>query len=100
MVLTSTGLHIYAGDWPVAELGGAGSPEPMLQLWDKGRNSRKSIFLSAFTDPVLQITDEAGFRSLVGSVDLETTPTGQTHKTSAASLVLFGKDGKVLWSAP
>jgi len=26
--------------------------------------------------------------------------TGEKRKTSAALLVLFGKDGKVLWSAP
>jgi hypothetical protein len=48
----------------------------------------------------LSIADPNGFRSVIGSVDLEAPRTGERHKTSAASVVLFGKDGKVLWSAP
>jgi hypothetical protein len=48
----------------------------------------------------LSIADPNGFRSVIGSVDLETPRTGERHKTSAASVVLFGKDGKLLWSAP
>jgi hypothetical protein len=46
------------------------------------------------------VSDKQGFRTTIGSTDLETTGTGETHKTSAASIVLFGKDGKALWSAP
>jgi len=34
------------------------------------------------------------------STGLLTPHTGETHKTSAASVVLFGKAGKVIWSAP
>jgi hypothetical protein len=26
--------------------------------------------------------------------------TGESHKTSAASLVMFDKDGKIIWRAP
>lgn len=44
--------------------------------------------------------DGEGFEATLGSTDLLTPSTGETHKTSAASLVLFGKDKKVLWSAP
>lgn len=48
----------------------------------------------------LEISDKQGFSTRVGSTALETPRTGESHKTSAASVVLFGKDGKALWSAP
>ena len=48
----------------------------------------------------LRLQDKEGFGTHIGRTDLATPRTGETHKTSAASLVLFGKDGKVLWSAP
>jgi hypothetical protein len=48
----------------------------------------------------IDVSDFHGFRAVIGSTPLETPRTGEAHKTSAASIVLFGKDGKVLWSAP
>jgi hypothetical protein len=49
---------------------------------------------------VLSLRDSEGFESDLGGSSLVTTKTGETHERSAASLVLFDKDGKVLWSAP
>jgi len=46
------------------------------------------------------LADKAGFEAAVGTANLTTPPTGETHKTSAASVVLFDKDKKVLWKAP
>ncbi len=40
-----------------------------------------------------------GFQTVLGGTDLETPRTGETHKTSAASVVLFDKDKIVLWQA-
>ena len=51
-------------------------------------------------EPLIVVNDPEGFSAQLGSVDLVTPRTGEQHKTSAASLVLFGKDSKVLWSAP
>ena len=48
----------------------------------------------------VELSDKQGFQTRIGSSALQTLRTGETHKTSAASLVMFGKDGKVLWSAP
>ena len=39
-------------------------------------------------------------KTVIGSIDLETPRTGETHKTSAASVVLFDKDKQVVWQAP
>lgn len=50
--------------------------------------------------PAIEIEDTNGFSTVVGSFPLVTPRTGETHHTSAASLLLFDKDGKVLWSAP
>lgn len=48
----------------------------------------------------VDVSDFHGFRAVIGHTDLETPRTGESHKTSAASIVLFGKDGKALWTAP
>jgi hypothetical protein len=46
------------------------------------------------------LTDEPGFEAALGNSDLESSRTGTTSRTSAASLMLFGKDRHVLWKAP
>ena len=48
----------------------------------------------------VNLTDHEGFAARLGSSSLLTAETGEHHKTSAASLVLLGKDGTLLWSAP
>jgi hypothetical protein len=50
--------------------------------------------------PSLSVSDQKGFSSKVGVADLEDARTGETSKTSAASLMIFGKKGKVVWQAP
>jgi hypothetical protein len=60
------------------------------------------VSLSAWQEngPSVVVTDEAGYSARLGKSDLVNTNTGRAEKTSAASLVLFGKDQKVLWSVP
>jgi len=48
----------------------------------------------------LMVEDRDGFSAVLGSADLVTPRTGETHRTSAASVVLFDKDRNVIWSAP
>lgn len=48
----------------------------------------------------LQIVDPQGFETHLGVTEMKTVRTGESHTTSAASLVMFGKDGSVIWSAP
>jgi hypothetical protein len=50
--------------------------------------------------PSLQLSDAPGFKAVIGTVDLQTTRTGEAHRTSAASVALFEKDGQVIWRAP
>jgi hypothetical protein len=46
------------------------------------------------------VSDEQGFQATLGTADLVTPRSGETHKTSAASLVLFDKKKNVIWKAP
>ena len=48
----------------------------------------------------VSVLDAEGFAATVGVADLVTPRTGEKHKTSAASLVLFDKDKNVIWKAP
>jgi hypothetical protein len=50
--------------------------------------------------PSVFLQDEAGYETMIGNGSLETIKTGSMEKRSAASVVLFGKDKKVIWSAP
>jgi hypothetical protein len=48
----------------------------------------------------VDITDAGGFEAVLGITDLVTPKTGETHKTSAASIVLLDKKKNVIWKAP
>jgi len=48
---------------------------------------------------ILALSDQDGFTTSVGN-DVRPSKGGQVKKTSAASITLFSKDRKVLWSAP
>ena len=64
-------------------------------------------FIKIYADNMLrggtsiEICDEEGrTRAVLGSVDLNVIATGEAQKRPESSLVLFGKDGKVVYSAP
>lgn len=64
-------------------------------------SGKAGVALTAFPKgPLLNVMDAQGFETSIGATDLVTMATGETHRTSAASVVLFGKDKTVLWSAP
>jgi len=63
-------------------------------------DARASLFIEGGARPKIQITDEEGFQAVLGSTGTVETRTGRTNQTSAASLILFDKDSKVIWSAP
>jgi hypothetical protein len=47
----------------------------------------------------MELSDKDGFTASIGS-GVQAAKNGQVKKTSAASVTLFNKDRKVLWSAP
>ena len=48
----------------------------------------------------LNLQDQDGFLATLGVTNIVTPRTGETHRTSAASLVLFDKNKNVIWKAP
>jgi len=48
----------------------------------------------------LNLQDQDGFLATLGVTNIVTPRTGQTQRTSAASLVLFDKNKNVIWKAP
>jgi len=78
---------------------GATLAVPGLAFLDADKKPR--AFLAQLPEGAfLTVTDKEGFETTVGTKDLVTSRTGETHKTSAASVVLFDKDKNVLWKAP
>ncbi len=91
--------------------------EPHLVLRDKNGNLRVFVGLIG-GDPRLMLQDKEGSRmteqgsglklrdkdgqtrALLGCTTLETTRTGEVTKRPASSLVLFDKEGKVIFEAP
>jgi hypothetical protein len=57
---------------------------------------KANVNISTSDGPSLVLNDMDGFETALGVTSLVTTKTGESHKTSAASVVLLGKDHKVL----
>jgi hypothetical protein len=60
----------------------------------------EGVFRTILDGDALRLSDPQGFSASFGVTDLITPSTGETHKTSAASLVLFDKKKSVIWKAP
>lgn len=101
-------LHAGTTESPNASLG-LGLP-PSGILIAAGRHNAIEMAGSAGTfrvnldedlgGPRITVMDKQGYSLNLGSVDLELPGPGENERTPAASLVLVGKDKKVLWSAP
>ena len=68
---------------------------PELSLFDASGKRRVAL-----DETTLELSDEAGFKATIGTVNLGTPRTGEHRQTSAASVVLFDKDDHVIWQAP
>jgi hypothetical protein len=56
--------------------------------------------LGSVTASGVHVEDVDGFAATLGVTDLVTPRTGEKHKTSAASLILFDNNKNVIWKAP
>ena len=74
---------------------------PSLWLSDADGKTRAHLGMDADGSSYIEICDKDGkTRAALGVTNLEVTKTGATEKTAPSSLVLFDRDGKVIWSAP
>jgi hypothetical protein len=67
------------------------------QLLLSGKNKGEATRMSATS---IELSDKEGFEAKIGVAGLVTPRTGETHTTSAASVVLLDKDKTVIWKAP
>lgn len=73
-------------------------PAGMFFTIQEGKEEQK-VGIHA-SGPTIELSDKQGFETVIGSTNLETKKTGESRKTSAASIVIFNKAGTVIWKAP
>jgi hypothetical protein len=73
--------------------------DPAFVINDEKAQPRVGFGLSN-GHPSVTVIDAEGYTSVMGITPLVTTSTGVQRLTTGASLVLFGSDGTLLWSAP
>jgi hypothetical protein len=71
-----------------------------IHLYGKNKQELVAVENDSVAGPSIAITDAEGYEAVIGRTNLVTTKTGEEHKTSAASLVLFNKERNVVWKAP
>jgi len=77
---------------------GIGKNGPMLSLIDE--NEKNSAVLSVSeVGPSLSLSDENGKMRFAAGKRMAVSPHGKTIEYPESSLILFGPDGKVIWSA-
>jgi hypothetical protein len=92
--------HPYLALGAEDSMGSASISDGGLMLVGKNKGI---IILSASASsdsPSVSVTDSQGYHAELGVMSLRVPSTGEEHRTSAASVVLLGKDQTVLWSAP
>lgn len=77
------------------------SGEQSLVLTDNTGRTRAELAIEVDGSPTFGLFDRTGTaRAILGSTSLENEETGVIEKRPESSLVLFGNDGKGIWSAP
>ncbi len=90
-------LELHGPDGiPTVDLSANANSSDLLLL-QNGASAHLGIGLPG---PALELAGAGGYSTNIGSTSLVTPLTGETHQTSAASVVLFGKKGKIIWQAP
>lgn len=94
-------VSLYYPDGQAAlELRLALNEAPGLGLWDDRGNSRAILYLG-HGEPKLVLRDHRGNdRAVLGHAELQVIRTEAVEQRPVSSLVLFDKDGKVLFKAP
>jgi len=78
---------------------GATVKGPYLFLHDDSEKVRVALAVDG-DSPKLQISDKDGYTAVMGSNSLTTAATNEVQRTSAASLLMFGKQREIIWRAP
>jgi hypothetical protein len=99
-ILNGNGLTFINGD-SIAILRteqGSNGPTSALRLIGPGE-SEGSFGVNA-NGIALELSDEQAFSTRIGNTSLSSPQTGESHNTSAASVVLLNNEDKIIWRAP
>lgn len=77
---------------------GVNSGKPSISIADVDGQGAAGITF-AKTGPSLNLQDASGFSTVIGSSQIG-DPARPAQPSSAASIVLLGRDKKVIWRAP
>ncbi len=72
---------------------------PHLALFDQNKKPRLALDVGT-SGPSVVLGDQNRDRAVLGHTELEGKATGTVEQRPASSLVLFDRDGKVIWRAP
>ena len=76
-------------------------PDGMPDLSLHDQNGKARAVLSVGTSgPSVVLRDKNQDRAVLGHTELEATATGTVEQRAASSLVLFDRNGKVIWRVP
>ena len=70
-----------------------------ILLVDKRRKTRAQLMFGGRSTNLI-LTDENGYRAVLGCTGIFNKRTGTIEKRPASSLILFDKEEKVIWSVP
>ena len=73
--------------------------EPAVSMAAAERKGSAGIAFSP-AGPAITLQDGNGFSAIVGTAQLKTPPGGEAKQSSAASIILLDKSGKLIWKAP
>jgi len=79
---------------------GVGEGGSNLSLMDAKGTPRVSLAASKDGPSVLLVDEKGTRRAVLGSVPLESAPTGSKNVTAPSSLTLLDNEGNVAWKAP
>lgn len=74
--------------------------EPFLIIYDKNKKYRTMLGLVDGTARLVLRDSDANTRLALGGTELISTRKGAEEHRAESSLVMFNKEGKVIWSAP
>jgi hypothetical protein len=94
----SDDLHFYGSRNSGMNLG-VNAGDPSISIMDGGGNGGAGITFGK-NGPSLSLEDGKGYSTIVGKTKIEGPGNEQPRYTSAASVVLFDKDKRIMWKAP
>ena len=93
------GLRLWRNSQPAADFG-VNEGGSLLGFYDRAGKPRTLLSLDK-DEPALEFVDQSGTtRAVIGNASLTNSQTGSTENTGPSSVILFGKNGHVVWRAP